>query len=199
MAARPDVEAGAEPRRLATPDAAGAFSGVAGRQTLDYALLTIQQGQSQLSSMADTKASILITVCSIVLTAGLSGFATPTLRWPFLLLASSILLSLVFAVLAVLPSLSVPRRPNGLVDVDGPAFNVTFFAHFAALPRDRFEELFADVARDDGRLYALLARDIYGQGLVLDRKYRMLRRSYLTFFVGIFAAAVHALGMLLLV
>ncbi|MBY0273982.1 hypothetical protein K2Z84_01480 [Candidatus Binatia bacterium] len=180
-------------------DARGAFTGIEGRQTVDYALLSIQQNQSQLSSMADTKASILITVCSIVLTAGLSGFATPSLRWPFLLLAASVLLSLIFAVLAVLPSVSVPRRSDGTVDLAAPSFNVTFFGHFAALSRERFEELFADVARDDAQLYAMLARDIYGQGIVLDRKYRMLRRSYLTFIVGILAAAVHAVGVLLLV
>lgn len=189
---------GPDAKAAESADPAGAFAGIAGRQTLDYALLTIQQGQSQLSSMADTKASILITVCSIVLTVGLSGFTTPTLRWPFLLLAASILLSLIFAVLAVLPSMSVPRRPDGTVDVGSAAFNVTFFAHFAELPRDRFEAMFAGAARDDAQLYALLARDIYGQGVVLGRKYRMLRWSYLTFFVGIFAAAAHAVATNLL-
>jgi hypothetical protein len=186
-----------DPALRQSAEPAGAFAGIEGRQTLDYALLTIQQGQSQLSSMADTKASILITVCSIVLTVGLSGFTTPTLRWPFLLLCGSVLVSLVFAILSVLPSMSVPRQPDGGVDAGAPAFNVTFFAHFAGLPRERFEALFADVARDDGRLYALLARDIYGQGVVLDRKYRMLRRSYLTFLVGVFAAAVDAVATLL--
>lgn len=199
MTARPDVAAPVNVRQGAHVGVAGPFAGIDGRQTVDYALLIIQQNQSQLSSMADTKASILITVCSIVLTAGLSGFATPSLRWPFLLLATSILLSLIFAVLAVLPSVSVPRRADGTVDLGASSFNVTFFAHFAALSRERFEELFADVARDDARLYAMLARDIYGQGVVLDRKYRMLRRSYLTFVVGIFAAAVHAIWVLLLV
>lgn len=196
----PDPESGRPPDAAgaARPVAAGAFAGIHGRQTLDYALLTIQQGQSQLSAMADTKASILITVCSILLTVGISGSATPALRWPFLLLAGSILLSLVFAVLAVLPSLSVPRRSDGTVDVEAPGFNVSFFAHFAALPRERFEEMLADVSRGDDRLYALLVKDIYGQGLVLDRKYRMLRRSYLTFFVGILAATVHAVATVLL-
>jgi hypothetical protein len=148
--------------------------------------------------MADTRASILITVCSILLTVGIWGSATPALRWPFLLLAGSILLSLVFAVLAVLPSLSVPRRSDGTVDVEAPGFNVAFLAHFAALPRERFEAMLADVSRGDDRLYALLVKDIYGQGLALDRKYRMLRRSYLTFFVGILAATVHAVATVLL-
>lgn len=92
----------------------------------------------------------------------------------------------------------MPRRSDGAVDVDAPGFNVSFFAHFAALPRERFEAMLADVSRSDDRLYALLVKDIYGQGLVLDRKYRMLRRSYLTFFVGILAATVHAVATVLL-
>jgi hypothetical protein len=102
-------------------------------------------------------------------------------------------------VLAVLPSLPTPRTGDGGLDVDAPGFNIFFFGHFAELPRDRFEAMFVDVARDDARIYATLARDIYGQGVVLARrKFRMLRWSYLIFFVGIFVAAVGAVATIAL-
>jgi hypothetical protein len=190
-----DLAAGSAQRAAAAlPDPVTPFDGVVGRGTLDYALRTIQQGQTQLSSMADTKASIMITVCSIVLTMGITRFDAPALRWPLLAMVTSISLSLLFAVLAVLPSLTAPRARDGSLDVDAPGFNVFFFGHFAELPRERFEAMLAEVARDDGRIYATIARDIYGQGMVLQhRKYRMLRWSYLVFFVGIVATAVSAL------
>lgn len=171
------------------------FAEIRSRGTLDYALRTIQQTQNQMSSMADTKASIMITVCSIVLTVGITRFEMPNLRWPLLVLIASVLTALFFAVLAVLPSLTAPRKKDGSLDVDAPSFNLFFFGHFAELPRDRFETMLVDIARDDASIYAMLARDIYGQGLVLARrKYRMLRWSYLIFFVGILVTAVSAIA-----
>ena len=175
------------------------FAGIQGRGTLDYALRTVQQTQNHMSSMADTKASIMITVCSIVLTVGITRLKTPMLRWPLLVLIASVLAALFFAVLAVLPSLPAPRKGDGSLDIDSPGFNVFFFGHFAELPRDQFEAMFVEVARDDASIYGMLARDIYGQGIVLARrKFRMLRWSYLTFFVGLLAAAVGAVATIAL-
>ncbi|MBY0277436.1 hypothetical protein K2Z84_19060 [Candidatus Binatia bacterium] len=175
-------------------DSSRRFADVVGRNTLDYALRTVQQTQNDMSSLADTKASIMITVCSIVLTIGISRFDVPSLRWPLALLTGSILIALLCAVLAVLPSFVAPHTRDGSVDVDAPWFNLLFFGHFTELPRDRFEEMLAELARDDARIYGMLARDIYGQGMVLARKkYRLLRWSYLVFFAGISAAAICAL------
>lgn len=180
-------------------DSSERFADVRGRNTLDYALRTVQQTQSGMSAMADTKASIMITVCSIVLTIGISRFDTPSLRWPLAILTGSILVALLCAVLAVLPSFIAPHRNDGTLDVDAPWFNLLFFGHFTELPRDRFEDMLAELAGDDARIYAMLARDIYGQGIVLARrKFRLLRWSYLLFFAGISAAAICAVVTLFL-
>src|SRR5262245_198695 len=143
--------------------------------------------------MADTKASIMITVCSIVLTVGITRFESPILRWPLVMLTVGTLCSLIFAILAVLPATT---PPSGMDDTS-PAFNLFFFGHFAQLSRERFEARIDALARDDGRIYAMLARDIYGQGLVLARKkYRLLRWSYLVFLAGLSATAVGAVWTL---
>lgn len=189
-ATSPDVAERAAPHAT---ESSRRFADVLGRNTLDYALRTVQQTQNDMSSLADTKASIMITVCSIVLTIGISRFDVPSLRWPLALLTGSVLVALLCAVRAVLPSLSAPRRQDGSVDVDAPWFNLLFFGHFTELPRDTFEDMLAELARDDARIYGMLARDIYGQGMVLARKkYRLLRWSYLVFFAGISAAAICA-------
>jgi len=170
------------------------FAGVRASAALDSALRTVLQTQTQLSSMADTKASIMITVCSIVLTVGITRFESPILRWPLVLLTLGTLGSLLFAILAVLPSVKGPPHRGDSVDDESPAFNLFFFNHFAHLARDRYEMLVAELARDEGRIYAMLTRDIYGQGFVLaHKKYRLLRWSYLTFLVGLCATAIGAL------
>ena len=175
------------------------FVGVHGNPALDSALRIVLQTQTQLSAMADTKASIMITVCSIVLTVGITRFESPILRWPLVLLTGGTLGSLLFAILAVLPAAGLRvRRGSGGVDDESPAFNLFFFGHFAQLSLERFETLVDRLARDEGRIYAMLARDIYGQGLVLARKkYRLLRWSYLVFLAGLSATACGALWTML--
>jgi len=169
------------------------FADIGSRSTLDNALRTVQQSQTQLSAMADTKASIMITVCSIVLTVGITRFQGPLLRWPLILLTVTTLTALFFAILAVLPSTSSPGS-NIHIDVSAPWFNLFFFGHFSALPRERFEAMLSDLARDDALVYSMIARDIYGQGTVLaQKKYRRLRYSYLAFLIGMGVTALGAL------
>lgn len=179
--------------------ASGRFADVRSRGTLDYALRTVQQTQNQMASMADTKASIMITVCSIVSTIGITRFDMATQRGPLLILIVGVLTALLFALLAVLPSLAAPRTSDGRLDVESSSFNLFFFGHFAHLPRERFEAMLADVAQEDARIYAMLARDIYGQGIVLARrKYRMLRWSYIVFFAGMFATTLSVVALWIL-
>lgn len=187
----------AEAQRFA--GSSGRFADVRSRGTLDYALRTVQQTQNQMASMADTKASIMITVCSIVSTIGITRFDMATQRWPVLILIVGVLTALLFALLAVLPSLAAPRTSDGRLDVDSASFNLFFFGHFAHLPRERFEAMLVDVAQEDARIYAMLARDIYGQGIVLERrKYRMLRWSYIVFFAGMLATTLSVVAMWIL-
>jgi len=168
----------------------GLFKDIGG-SALDNVLRTVQQMQVQLSAMADTKASIMITVCSIVLTVGVTRFQDPILRWPLVGLTICTLLALLFAILAVLPSLGYPQDGLGKVDVLSPSFNLLFFGHFSHLSRDHFESLLDSMARDNAEIYRMIARDLYGQGIVLARKkYRMLRYSYVTFLTGVVITAI---------
>jgi hypothetical protein len=185
-----------EQKKLASL-ASGLFQGVGGSAS-DNVLRTVQQTQVQFSAMADTKASIMITVCSIVLTVGITRFQDPILRWPLVGLTVCTLFALLFAILAVLPSLRYPRDGAGEVDVLSPGFNLLFFGHFSHLSRDRFESLLDSMMRDEAEIYRMIARDLYGQGVVLgQKKYRMLRYSYVVFLLGIVITAIGSITTLI--
>ena len=109
------------------------FAGVQARSSVDNLLRTVQQHHVQLSLMADTKASILITISSIVLTIALSRSGDPNLRVALLTLASAALISLLLAVVAVLPTFAAPR----FVPPDFSR-NLLFFGHFASMPEEEF-------------------------------------------------------------
>jgi len=162
------------------------FADIPERNTADVLLRTTQQHHVALSAMADTKANIVITVSSIVLTLSLGKLSDPDLRLSVLTLCAFTMLALLLAILAVLPKYR-PMRLNS--DELPPGFNLFFMGHFSELPRERFLEEVSRSLRPDGSIYAALANDIYGLGSYLSRyKYRYLRMSYLSFLTGFIAA-----------
>ena len=158
------------------------------RNTADNVLRTAQQHHVQLSTMADTKANIIITVSSIVLTLSLGRASDPELRVGVLILAGFTLVALLLAILAVLPKYR-PIRLRG--EVLPPQFNLLFFGHFAELPRERYLAEMNRVLMPDGTPYATWAADIYSLGVYLaHHKYRYLRYSYLFFLAGFVLACL---------
>ena len=172
------------------------FAAVPERNTADVLLRTTQQHHVSLSVMADTKANILITVSSIVLTLVLGRMDDPSLRPAMLTLGGFILAALLLAVIAVLPKYRPLRlRPGEPLP---PQFNLLFFGHFAELPKDRFLGHVAQALKADGSVYATMAADVYSMGYYLSHhKYRYLRLSDL-FVLGGFVFAGLAEGLYLL-
>jgi len=76
----------------AAADAAGHFSGIKPRSSVDNLLRTVQQHHVQLSVMADIKANILITISSILLTIAVARANDPQLRPALLTLAVACLI-----------------------------------------------------------------------------------------------------------
>ena len=164
------------------------FNDVRPRSAVDYLLRTAQQHHVQLSVMADTKASILITVSSIVVTLSLSRSNDPQLAPALLTLAVSCVISLVLAIVAVLPNFSKPRGSR----------NLLFFGHFATMTEEEFMKAMEQIVVQDNTLYEAIVRDLYSLGTYLHRKkYRFLRYAYLALIIGFVLATVVEIYVLL--
>jgi hypothetical protein len=159
------------------------FAEIPERGTTDNLLRTAQQHHVALSSMADTKANIVITMSSIVLTLTMARLNDPDLRTAALILGAFTLLALLLAILAVLPKYQPPKlNPDGSLPAH---FNLLFFGHFGQLSRERYLEEVAHALARDGSPYATWTADIYSLGVYLAHyKYRYLRLSYLFFLSG---------------
>ena len=164
------------------------FAQIPERNTSDVMLRTAQQHHVSLSTMADTKANIIITVSSIVLTLSMGKLDQADVRISVLTLTVFTLFALLLAILAVLPK----YRPLRLTTVElPPNFNLLFFGHFAELPRERYLAEVARTLQPNGSIYAAMANDIYSLGTYLaNHKYRYLRLSYICFLTGFIAASV---------
>jgi hypothetical protein len=143
---------------------------------------TTQQIQVQLSAMADQKASMLMGASFVVFTLTINQAtqhgATPEL----LVLAGFALLAAILAVLAVLPAVRPPA---------GAPLNLLFFGSFTALDQDEYIDRLVAGLSDEGDIYRTMARDIYQNGRVLQRKkYRFLALAYRAFLVGMVATVI---------
>ncbi|RYD92431.1 MAG: phosphohydrolase, partial [Sphingobacteriales bacterium] len=145
------------------------------------------------SDMADNKAHIMITVNSIILSAIISlvlrkldessFLVIPT----FMLLAVS-LLTITFSILATRPS--IPSGHFSPDDLKARRVNLLFFGNFYRMSLNEYSEGMVQMMEDKDFLYGSLIRDNYSQGVILGRKYRLLRVSYNIFMFGLILSVI---------
>ncbi len=183
-----------DPASAPSPEQSAPFAGVVERSSVDHMFRLMQQHHVQLSMMADTKANIIITVSSIVLTLVLGRMGNPDYQHAMAVLGTFTLVALLLAILAVLPKY---RHVSRIEDPLPDGFNITFFGHFAGMDQARFlRELAARL--QPGQTYETIARDVYGLGTYLAaRKYPYLRLSYLFFLAGFLLACLTQAARLL--
>ena len=147
----------------------------------------------RLSVMADNKAHIMITVNSIIISVG-TGFIigkfgkTPQLIIPSVLLLMVNVITIIYAILA-----TRPRIPGGVFtieQVERKSVNLLFFGSFYKMGFKEFEYGMRQMMNDSDFLYGSLIKDIYWQGKVLGRKFRLLRIAYDVFMYGTATAVI---------
>ena len=134
-----------------------------------------------LSAMADSKASILMGATFLVftLTIGQVATATATLEnsYPLLILGAFAFVATVLSVLAVMPKIKIPKGQNP---------NWLFFGVFTTEPQEQYVDRILDLMRSEEATYRAMTRDLYQNGMVLQKKkYYYLARAYQAFLIGI--------------
>lgn len=154
---------------------------------------TLYRTHLDLSSMADSKSNIMISINGIIISIILASISPKIDSNPWLLIPTSILLlasaaSMVFAVLSARPRVS--SEMVTLDDVRENRANILFFGNYHTLPREEYVEGLEELMRDSTRLYDNMARDVYGIGIVLAKKYKLLRVSYNIFMMGLIVSVL---------
>lgn len=149
--------------------------------------------QQRLSDMADNKAHIMISTNSIILSVILSLLLrkledNPHLIIPTLTLMIICVVTMVFSILATRPAL--PKGTFSIQDIRDKKANLLFFGNFYKMPLPDYEAGMDKMMEDHDFLYGSLIRDLYAQGVVLGRKYQLLRIAYNVFMFGIIAAVL---------
>ena len=150
----------------------------------------------KLSVMADNKAHIMISVNSIIISIAIALVVRKleennnlaVLTIPTLILLGINVVAIIYAVLA-----TRPKIPNGRFtkeEVTNKTTNLLFFGTFYNMSFEDYEDGMRQMMVDSEFLYGSLIRDIYSQGRVLGRKYKLLHKSYNVFMYGIIISVI---------
>lgn len=147
----------------------------------------------RISSMADNKAHIMITVNSIIISLVLGFIVRNVQDAPHYILPAVILLTMsvgtvIFAVMATRPKLA-----KGIFtqkQVEEKSVNLMFFGSYYQMEYDDYKDGMHQMMHDPDFLYNSLTKDVFWQGKVLGRKYRLLRISYGIFMYGLIVAVL---------
>lgn len=144
----------------------------------------------KLSDIADTKANILLSVNAIIISLALANLI-PQLDAAtnkHLLIPTMILI--VFSVASIILSI-MSTRPNVTSgeftkeQVEKREVNLLFFGNFHKMPFEQFKWGMNKLIKDKDYVYESMMLDLHLLGIVLQRKYLLLRLTYTVFMIGI--------------
>jgi len=150
---------------------------------------------TRLSGIADSKANILLSVNAIIISIALSSII-PKLDSPknahlviptFVMLMSSVI-TIIFAILSTRPKVTSGFFTRD--DVEAKKVNLMFFGNFYKMPLEEYDWAMNEMMKDRDYLYSTMIKDLYYLGLVLQRKYNLLRIAYNIFMVGIIVTVI---------
>ena len=146
------------------------------------------QNQNNLSQMADSKANILISVNAIILSIVISQLITkldsnPNLLIPFFALVIVCVSTIVFSILATRPN--VNHGTFTQEDIHNKKTNLLFFGNFYKMNLPDYDWAMGEMLNDKDYLYSSIVKDTYFLGVVLAKKYSLLRIAYNIFMFGL--------------
>ena len=153
-----------------------------------------------LSSIADNKANIMLSINAIIISITIStlvpSFETnQKLQIPTIVLLAVCLGSIIFATLSTRPKITEGKVTRE--DIINRKSNLLFFGNFYNMELKDFDWGMMEMIKDSDFLYSTMTRDLYFLGIVLAKKYKYLRYCYSIFMYGlIISVAVFAYAFL---
>ncbi|MBQ4913001.1 HD domain-containing protein [Maribacter sp. MMG018] len=148
-----------------------------------------------LSDIADTKANILLSVNAIIISLALSNLipkldnpSNDYLIYPTVIFVMFSVISMVLAVLATRPNVTSGEFTKE--DVKQKKVNLLFFGNFHKMSLSDYQWAIDELISDKDYIYTSLTKDLYYLGLVLNRKYRLLRWTYTIFMIGMVISVI---------
>ncbi|MEP3823055.1 MAG: Pycsar system effector family protein [Nonlabens ulvanivorans] len=156
---------------------------------------TALRNHIKLSDIADTKANILLSVNAIIISLALANLipkleqvSNRHLLWPTLILVLFSVASIVLSIMSTRPNITSGEFPDD--EVRERKVNLLFFGNFHKMPLNKYKDSVMDLLEEKEEVYESLIKDLYYLGVVLARKYKLLRLTYTIFMIGIIGSVL---------
>jgi len=158
---------------------------------LDHMIRQTRAHHVQLSSMADMKANMMLTVAALLIPLSIRFLDDPRLQPAALTMIGFCILTVLLAAYAAMPKVLGKKGPNKTIDPEDPSFNLLFFGSFTKMNYYDFQNAMEKVMNDHGEVYEKQIKEIYLMGQYLaQEKYRFVRLAYISFITGMVISSV---------
>lgn len=149
----------------------------------------------EFSAMADSKANIMITVNTLIISLILTNLFSEMqedsqffLLIPTVMLLTVCLSCIIFGILVTKPKISTGVFSQE--DIKSRKTNLLFFGNFFNMPLDDFQWGMDEMMHDKDYLYSSMVKDFYFLGQAVGRKFKYLRVCYSIFMYGLVASVL---------
>ncbi len=150
----------------------------------------LSKNQYTLNTMIDTKSNILISINALILSLILGTVMSqlssdPHLIYPVIMILFTNLASIAYAIFATRPE---------LVHGKSETRNLMFYGNFQDMEEDEYVSKITNLMNEGDELYKTIAKDTYYLGKTIDRKFKLLRKSFNIFLIGIILSVIAFIG-----
>jgi len=141
----------------------------------------LSKNQYTLNTMIDTKSNILISINALILSLILGTVMgqlkqDPHLIYPVILILITNLLSIAYAVFATRPELTHGTKET---------HNLMFYGNFYNMEEKEYIDGLTTIMDGGDEIYRTIAKDTYHLGKTINKKFKLLRKSFNVFLIGI--------------
>lgn len=157
--------------------------------------------QLNLNDMADKKAGLIISTNTLIISIVLSVLApklrsNPQLLVPVVLLLVPCVIAILLGVLATRPKIISKKSSDpgnkGIIP------NIMFFGHFHKMSMTEYQHAVKEIMYNRDNLYEEITKDIYLQGQVLSKKFRLIAVGYIVFMAGLIISVISFLTIFII-
>lgn len=141
----------------------------------------VSKNQYTLNAMIDRKSNILISINALILSIILGTVLSqldkdPHLIYPSVIMLITNLIAIGYAVFATRPELMHGGRGVN---------NLLFYGNFNEMNEEEYTEQLTGLMYKGDELYKVIAKDTFYLGKTIDKKFKLLRKSFHIFLIGI--------------
>jgi hypothetical protein len=150
----------------------------------------LSKNQYTLNTMIDRKSNILISINALILSIIIGTvmkdiYADPHLIYPVVMILITNLISITYAIFATRPELVHGNRCTN---------NVMFYGNFQDMEENEYIDNITQLMNQGDELYKTIAKDTYYLGKTIDGKFKLLRKSFNIFLIGIILSVIAFIG-----